>query len=147
MATKLADETHQHPAPIPYPDCYGCGSDNLVGLHLDFEFDGKELQARFIPLEQHQGYPGIVHGGVISSLLYEVMANIQRYSGDEAILRSSNVDFRRPVSVGEPVIVTAPVVNETPNGWHLAAVLTNEFGRRLASATGEAIRPKQSDPA
>jgi len=99
MATKLADETHQHPAPIPYPYCYGCGSDNLVGLHLDFEFDGKELQARFIPLEQHQGYPGIVHGGVISSILYEVMANIQRYSGDEAILRSSNVDFRRPVSV------------------------------------------------
>jgi acyl-coenzyme A thioesterase PaaI-like protein len=75
------------------------------------------------------------------------MANIQRYSGDEAILRSSNVDFRRPVSVGEPVIVTARVVNETPNGWHLPAVLTNEFGRRLASATGEAIRPKQSDPA
>jgi hypothetical protein len=45
------------------------------------------------------------------------------------------------------LIVTARVVNETPNGWHLAAVLTNEFGRRLASATGEAIRPKQSDPA
>jgi uncharacterized protein (TIGR00369 family) len=147
MATELAAETHRHPAPIPYPDCYGCGSDNHVGLHLNLEFDGKKLRARFIPLEQHQGYPGIVHGGVISSLLYEVMANIQRYSGDEAVLRSSNVEFRRPVHVGELVIATARVVDETPNGWHLAAVLTNESGVRLASATGEAVRPKQSDPA
>jgi len=43
------------------------------------------------------------------SLLYEVMANIRRYSGDEAVLRRSTVEFKRPVPVGEPLLVTARV--------------------------------------
>jgi acyl-coenzyme A thioesterase PaaI-like protein len=129
-------------APVPYPHCYGCGSENAVGLHLEFEFDGTELRADFTPQDHHQGYPGIVHGGVIMSLLYEVMANIRRYSGDEAVLRRSTVEFQRPVPVGERLLVTARVVGETSQGWNLTAVLTDENDGRLASATGEAVRPK-----
>jgi len=129
-------------APVPYPHCYGCGSENAVGLHLEFEFDGTELRADFTPQDHHQGYPGIVHGGVIMSLLYEVMANIRRYSGDEAVLRRSTVEFQRPVPVGERLLVTARVVGETSQGWNLTAVLTDKNGGRLASATGEAVRPK-----
>jgi acyl-coenzyme A thioesterase PaaI-like protein len=129
-------------APVPYPHCYGCGSENAVGLHLEFEFDGTELRADFTPQDHHQGYPGIVHGGVIMSLLYEVMANIRRYSGDEAVLRRSTVEFQRPVPVGERLLVTARVVGETSQGWNLTAVLTDENDGRLDSATGEAVRPK-----
>jgi len=76
------------------------------------------------------------------SLLYEVMANIRRYSGDEAVLRRSTVEFQRPVPVGERLLVTARVVGETSQGWNLTAVLTDENDGRLASATGEAVRPK-----
>jgi acyl-coenzyme A thioesterase PaaI-like protein len=129
-------------APVPYPHCDRCGSENAVGLHLEFEFDGTELRADFTPQDHHQGYPGIVHGGVIMSLLYEVMANIRRYSGDEAVLRRSTVEFQRPVPVGERLLVTARVVGETSQGWNLTAVLTDENDGRLASATGEAVRPK-----
>ncbi len=141
MATELATEQHRHPAPVPYPECYGCGSENPIGLRLEFEFDGNELRAGFSPQDHHQGYPGIVHGGVISSLLYEVMANIQRYSGNEALLRRSAVEFRRPVPVHGRLLVTASVLGETQRGWRLAAVLTDDSGNRLASATGEAVRP------
>jgi acyl-coenzyme A thioesterase PaaI-like protein len=142
-ASGLGTEPHRHESPAPYPHCYGCGAENPVGLQLDFEFDGKELLSRFTPLDHHQGYPGIVHGGVISSLLYEVMANINRYTGDDAVLRSTEVRFRRPIPVNKPIVVTARVVEETSSGWDLAANIINESGDRLASATGEAIRPKQ----
>lgn len=79
------------------------------------------------------------------SLLYEVMANIRRYSGDEAVLRRSAVEFRRPIPVGEPLLVTARVVEESSKGWQLAAVITDSSGGMLASATAEAVRPKQNN--
>ena len=66
-----------------------------------FEFDGQELHSEFTPLDQHEGYPGIVHGGVISSLLYEVMA-----SGATLAMRRccvSTVEFRGPVPAGRAV--------------------------------------------
>jgi uncharacterized protein (TIGR00369 family) len=132
-------------APVPYPHCYGCGSENAVVLHLEFEFDGNELRAEFTPQDHHQGYPGIVHGGVIMSLLYEVMANIRRSSGDEAVLRRSTVEFRRPVPVGEPLLITARVVESSSKVWQLAAVITDSTGGRLASATAEAVRPRQNN--
>ncbi|MDP7212115.1 MAG: hypothetical protein QF413_00310, partial [Dehalococcoidia bacterium] len=75
MTGEMAEETHRSPTPAPYPHCYRCGSENSTGLHLELEFDGQELHSEFTPLDQHEGYPGIVHGGVISSLLYEVMAS------------------------------------------------------------------------
>ncbi len=141
----LDAKQHLDNAPAPYPHCYGCGSENAVGLHLEFEFDGTELRADFTPQDHHQGYPGIVHGGVIMSLLYEVMANIRRYSGDEVVLRRSTVEFRRPVPVGEPLLVTARVVEESSNGWQLAAVITDSSGGRLASAKAEAVRPRRNN--
>ncbi len=88
MTGEMAEETHRSPTPAPYPHCYRCGSENPTGLHLELEFDGQELHSEFTPLDQdqHGGYPGIVHGGVISSFPYEVMANIRSYSSDEALL-------------------------------------------------------------
>lgn len=136
----MENEVHRQPAPAPYPHCYGCGAENPIGLKLDFELDGNELRARFVPMDDHQGYPGIVHGGVISSLLYEVMANVTRYLGDEGVLRRYAVEFRRPAPVGKPLLVTAKVVEEIPRGWRLAAVILDESDHRLASATGESVR-------
>ena len=77
------------------------------------------------------------------SLMYEIMANIRRYSGDEAVLRRSTVKFRRPVPVGELLLVTARVSEESSTVWQLAAVITDRSGNRLASAKTEAVRPKK----
>jgi acyl-coenzyme A thioesterase PaaI-like protein len=52
--------------------CFVCGIDNPIGLHLAFYTDDEgRCIARFRPKPEHQGYPGQLHGGVISSLLDE----------------------------------------------------------------------------
>jgi hypothetical protein len=52
--------------------CFVCGVDNPIGLHLAFYTDDEgRCIARFQPKPQHQGYPGQLHGGIISSLLDE----------------------------------------------------------------------------
>lgn len=47
---------------------YGRGQDNPIGLKLVFSWDGKTAKAEFTPNEYHQGWPGLVHGGVILAL-------------------------------------------------------------------------------
>jgi acyl-coenzyme A thioesterase PaaI-like protein len=50
--------------------CFVCGIDNPIGLHLSFyTYDEGRCIARFHPKPEHQGYPGHLHGGIISTLL------------------------------------------------------------------------------
>jgi acyl-coenzyme A thioesterase PaaI-like protein len=52
--------------------CFVCGIHNPIGLHLSFYTDEKgRCIARFQPKPEHQGYPGQLHGGIISTLLDE----------------------------------------------------------------------------
>ncbi len=50
--------------------CYVCGKKNPAGLGVDFEIDreARSISANFTPSDIHQGYEGIVHGGILSTL-------------------------------------------------------------------------------
>jgi acyl-coenzyme A thioesterase PaaI-like protein len=89
--------------------CFGCGDDNPIGLHLRFTADGDSVKASFIPGADHQGFGGIVHGGIISSVLDEAMAWATAHAGFWAMTGDMRVRFRRPLNIGEPTIVTARV--------------------------------------
>jgi acyl-coenzyme A thioesterase PaaI-like protein len=50
--------------------CFVCGVENDFGLQAKFyETDAKELVALINPSEQHQGYPGRMHGGIAATIL------------------------------------------------------------------------------
>ena len=53
--------------------CFVCGSRNPVGLNLRFESDGKILRSRFTLCANHCGFLGVVHGGVLATVLDEIM--------------------------------------------------------------------------
>src|SRR5436309_2881661 len=53
--------------------CFVCGESNVVGLNLRFETDGKVVHGRFTPRAEHVGFRDVVHGGIISTLLDEIM--------------------------------------------------------------------------
>ena len=54
--------------------CMACGAANPIGLGLVFAEEGDAVRAEFTPLAWHQGYDGLVHGGIIAMLLDEAMA-------------------------------------------------------------------------
>jgi acyl-coenzyme A thioesterase PaaI-like protein len=49
--------------------CYGCGVEHPSGLHLETRWDGEKGTCRFTPPEDQLGYPGLVYGGLIASLI------------------------------------------------------------------------------
>jgi acyl-coenzyme A thioesterase PaaI-like protein len=56
-----------------YQRCFACGPQNLSGLQMRFFRDGDTIISDFQPREEHQGFPGVLHGGIIAALFDEAL--------------------------------------------------------------------------
>lgn len=95
--------------------CYVCGKENPAGLGVDFEIN-KELRAisaKFSPAGIHQGYEGIVHGGILSALLDEAMAKLTVSLGVPAVTAELTVKFKAPAAPGEELFISGRLTQET----------------------------------
>jgi acyl-coenzyme A thioesterase PaaI-like protein len=96
--------------------CFVCGEANPAGVHVRFyeQEDGSVL-ARFTPEDQHQGYPGRMHGGVITAVMDETMgrAIMTRY-GDNiwGVTAELTVRFRQPVPIGVELTAVGRITEE-----------------------------------
>lgn len=118
--------------------CFVCGESNVVGLNLRFETDGRMVHGRFTPRAEHVGFKQVVHGGIISTLLDEIMVwacvvQTKRF----AYCAELNVRFVKPTRPGEEVSCTAELVeNRRDKIFDARAELKNSAGEILATATG-----------
>lgn len=94
--------------------CFGCGRLNPNGLHLHFYplDDEAGIWAPFTPLREHEGYMGMVHGGIISTILDEVMAWSLYRLDIWAVTGRLSISFRKPVEVGEPTRAIGRIAND-----------------------------------
>ena len=118
--------------------CFGCSAQNERGLGLVFERGDGLVEARTTLGDEFAGYDGLVHGGIVSTLLDEAMGwAILELVGRFAVTRSLVVDFRRPVFIDKPLRVHARVAGEEGDGaLRVEAGIEDARGRLLASATG-----------
>ena len=81
-----------------HPNCVVCSRSNTRGLQLEFDLceDGS-VAANFELDETLEGYPGILHGGVISSVFDGVMGNCLFAQGCTPVTAVLNIRFRRSV--------------------------------------------------
>lgn len=94
--------------------CYVCGAENDAGLRVVFNIDRetRSIEARFGTQSVHQGYEGIVHGGILSALLDEAMVKLAFNIGIPAVTAEITVKFKAPVVPGEEVFVSGRIVSE-----------------------------------
>ena len=119
--------------------CFVCGESNVVGLNLRFETDGKVVRGRFTPRAEHVGFREVVHGGIIATLLDEIMVwacvvQTKRF----AYCVELNTRFLKPARPGEETICTAKLTENRRDKIFIAsAELKNLSGETLATATGK----------
>jgi uncharacterized protein (TIGR00369 family) len=89
--------------------CFGCGRNNPIGLKLKFTRDGDTIRTEFTPDRNHQGWPGLLHGGILGALLDEAMSNIAYATGSTCLTASINIRIRQPIRVEVPLVVTARI--------------------------------------
>ncbi len=90
--------------------CFVCGSDNPLGLRLTFRMDGESCRTEFTPGPFHCGYDNLIHGGIIYSVLDDVMANWLFLRGVRAHTARCEIRYREPVEVGETLLLEGRLV-------------------------------------
>ncbi len=95
--------------------CYVCGRKNTAGLAVDFKInaEARSIRAVFMPSDVHQGYEGIVHGGILSALLDEAMAKLAFSLGIPAVTAEITVKFKSPAAPGEKLNVSGRLAKES----------------------------------
>ena len=78
-----------------YGLCFVCGPRNRSGLRLRFEREGGVVTTTFRGREEHQGFPGYVHGGVITALLDETMSRVSLLEDRWTMTARMEVRFRQ----------------------------------------------------
>ena len=126
--------------------CFGCSTANERGLGLVFERGDGIVEARTTLGEDFAGYDGLVHGGIVSTLLDEAMGwAILELTGRFAVTRSLTVDFRRPVFIDRPLKVHARIAGEEADGaLRVEAAVADARSRVLASAVGVWVPVRES---
>jgi acyl-coenzyme A thioesterase PaaI-like protein len=127
--------------------CFGCGADNPIGLKLRFFSDEAtgRVWAPWTPERPHQGFEGIVHGGLITTVLDEVMGWVVYARNIWAVTGTLSVRFRKPVEIGVPTRAIAWVERDAGRKIDVAGELRRASDDLLlASATAIFIRvPKE----
>lgn len=93
-------------------NCFGCGALNPAGLHLQFYATDEPdtIWAPWLPTAAFEGYGGMIHGGIICTLLDEIMTWSLYSRSMWAVTAKMQTSFRKPVVVGQPVRLIGKVV-------------------------------------
>lgn len=83
--------------------CFVCGPGNPDGLQVSFRMDDEVCRGEFVPQPRHMGYDNVVHGGLLFSLLDDVMANWLYLQGERCFTARAEVRYRDKLPVGTPV--------------------------------------------
>ena len=87
--------------------CFVCGSANPIGLGVKFRLetsgDEQVCHAEFTPQKIHAGYDEVTHGGIIFSLLDDVMANWVWLQGEQCFTARAEVRYRAALPIGTPI--------------------------------------------
>jgi uncharacterized protein (TIGR00369 family) len=127
--------------------CFVCGESNPVGLNLRFETDGRIVRTRFKPGLEHIGFLQVVHGGILATVLDEIMVwacviATRRF----AFCAEMNVRFALPARPGEELEASAELVTNRRNKiFEAKGELRNSAGEVLATATGKYCPVKEID--
>ncbi len=124
---------------IKYDHCFICGDLNPLGLQARFFYDGEFATTTVVASGQREGYYGILHGGIIGSLLDEVMVKVLLAEEIYAVTAEMTVKYHRPIPTGTRLTVRGRKTGQRRRLYHTEAMAEDEAGTIYASATGKCI--------
>jgi uncharacterized protein (TIGR00369 family) len=127
--------------------CFVCGESNAVGLKLRFTTDGRVVQTRFRLRAAHIGFRGVVHGGILTTVLDEIMVWACAVPTRQfAFCAELTVRFLNPVRPDDEIIATGELLTNRKNRiFEAKGVLANSSGQPFAEATGKYLPIPKSD--
>lgn len=120
--------------------CFVCGPNNPDGMQIKWNIEGQKTTAEFIARAKYQGWKGIVHGGILATLLDEAMARLAGVLWEGAVTAEMVVRYLKPAPVGEKLLIEGEVLKEAKKLVEMKASIRTEKGIEVAKATGKIIK-------
>ena len=151
---------HQHGISVqdkyaPNSICFGCGPANKKGLQIKSFKTEKGLQMEFETKIEHQAFPGIINGGIISTLLdchgnwAATMALMERNEEEIppcTVTATFSLKLRRPTPLDSKLEITA-TVNELSEDRANVEMTLEANGKICATGEGLFVAVKEGHPA
>ena len=117
--------------------CFACGTQNQSGLNMRFSrLSDETVECIYTPMEVHQGFPDVIHGGILSTLIDEAMAwalwSKEQVLGVTATLE---IKYRASVPVGEKLRILAKADEKRGRRVNLTASISLENGKTLVESS------------
>ena len=127
--------------PAPENPCFGCGAANPRGMHLHFETDAERQRVvgRFRLGAEYQGGHGFIHGGIIATVLDEIMSKVSRLSNLRTVTAELTVEYLKPVPVDEEVHVEGFEVRREGRRLYHQGEIRDAAGVLLARGRGRFV--------
>lgn len=117
--------------------CFACGSLNETGMRLDLHVERGRSWVELTLEPRFQGWDGIAHGGILCTILDEVMAWALVGEDNWGLTARLNVDFKRTVEVGQALRAEGWITRSRRRVVDTAGhVVDARTGAVLATATG-----------
>lgn len=96
-----------------FKHCFGCGELHPMGLHLVAHVgEGADITAEFVVKENHQGAPGLAHGGLLSLAFDEALGKLMWLLRAPAVTARLETDFLLPVPIDTRLFITARITGQ-----------------------------------
>src|SRR5258708_5284643 len=131
------------PAENPFTDdryCLCCGEKNPLGFKMKFRYEGEKLLSEAVIPKEYQGFANVVHGGVLGTLLDELMVNLYWLKGVKAVTAEYQIKLKAPCPVNQKVMLAAWHIETKRNLFFTAAEARLENGPLVAEATAKCMK-------
>ena len=127
--------------PNPKNACFGCGGANGAGMKLAFEQDDerRRIVGRFRLGERYQGGGGMLHGGIIATLLDEAMGKVCRFREVKAVTAELTVEYLKPIRVDQEIVVEAYEIEANGRNLFHVGEIREDDGVVLARGRGRFV--------
>ena len=108
-------------------------------LAFELDLDARRTRGAFVLGPNYAGGGGFAHGGIIAVILDEAMGKLSKLGGEIAVTAEMNVEYRKPVPVGKPIIVEGWQEKEKGRSFFRAAEIRDATGNLLARGKGRFV--------
>jgi len=109
--------------PSHFAHCFGCGEKHPTGLHLVAHVgNAMNITAEFVVSENHQGAPGLAHGGLLSLAFDEALGKLMWLLRAPAVTARLETDFMKPVPMGSKLYISAEITGQVNRKVYCSAV-------------------------
>jgi acyl-coenzyme A thioesterase PaaI-like protein len=117
--------------------CFGCGTENLIGLRLQFRREDDGARAEFRPRPEYQGWDNMLHGGIILTMLDETLAYAAMFAVGPAVTAEITARVRRPAPLDSQYRLFGQVTRVRLGMIQARATIEDSSGVLYASADGK----------